>query len=125
MDGIRIDDSKVNPGYPAVDSIEETIRVRRKITLEQAEFERKLAELRSGLVSVKEIQLKQTILWSAAGIVFIVLSCLVYYLFKINQYMFGTIVTFFLIIYVLAFFALHDANIRKIILSTKDIKMEK
>ena len=125
MVGVDISESQVSPGNPRVDGWEEIHRVKRKLALEQAKFERELAELRTGLVSVKELQIKEFILWFAALVVFCVLIYLIYFLYHAKQYLWGSIVTFFLISYVVVFIALHDAGIRKIILSTKDVKIEK
>ena len=69
MNGVDIRESQVNPGNPRVDSIEEILRVKRRLELERAKFEREIAELRTGLVSIKEIKTKQIILWGAGIIV--------------------------------------------------------
>lgn len=117
--------SRIDPTKPRVDGIEELIRIKRQNQLDQAKFEREIARLRTGLISVKSLRNKEIFINILLSITFIILIIIVFRLINSNQYHLAIITLFILIIYSITIFGLHDNNIKKIALSMKNIRVEK
>jgi hypothetical protein len=103
----------------------EQLKRTRQIIIEKAKFERELASLRTGLISVKSLRNKGIFLNILLTIPYIFLIIMAYNLFYKNQYYLVCLVLFFLIGYTISIFGLHNNNIKKIFLSSKSINVEK
>jgi len=110
---VDLRESKIVPGRPRVDDIEELIRIKRLNQLDQAKFERELANLRTGLISVKSLKNKEIFINIILSVTFIFLIITTSYLFLIDQYNLAIITLFILTIYSIAIFVYMIAILEK------------
>lgn len=84
-----------------------------------------MARLRTGLISEKSLRNKEIFINIILSITFIVLIALIFRLLNTGQNNLAIIASFILIVYSIAVFGMHDNNVKKIILSMKNVKVEK